>query len=149
MCYVFTLLHFVCAAEWLASLMQRSMAGMFKSDQPKPDQLLDEVNFDGVVKYIKENKCKRIVTMAGAGISTCEFNLYGFLSKIAKLSMHLVIVENYSIISAAGIPDFRSPGTGLYDNLQKYNLPSPQAIFEIEFFRVGKLELCYTQLAFC
>ena len=37
--------------------------------------------------------------------------------------------------AAAGIPDFRSPGTGLYDNLQKYNLPSPQAIFEIGYFR--------------
>lgn len=36
--------------------------------------------------------------------------------------------------AAAGIPDFRSPGTGLYDNLQKYNLPSPQAIFEIGYF---------------
>lgn len=36
---------------------------------------------------------------------------------------------------AAGIPDFRSPGSGLYDNLQKYNLPYPQAIFEINFFR--------------
>lgn len=36
---------------------------------------------------------------------------------------------------AAGIPDFRSPGTGLYDNLQKYNLPSPQSVFEIQYFR--------------
>lgn len=36
---------------------------------------------------------------------------------------------------AAGIPDFRSPGSGLYDNLQKYKLPHPQAIFDIEFFR--------------
>lgn len=36
---------------------------------------------------------------------------------------------------AAGIPDFRSPGTGLYDNLQKYNLPNPQAVFEIGYFR--------------
>lgn len=26
-------------------------------------------------------------------------------------------------------------GSGLYDNLQKYNLPDPQAIFEIGFFR--------------
>ena len=26
---------------------------------------------------------------------------------------------------SAGIPDFRSPKTGLYANLQKYNLPSP------------------------
>lgn len=37
--------------------------------------------------------------------------------------------------SAAGIPDFRSPETGLYHNLQKYNLPHPTAIFEIEYFR--------------
>ena len=42
----------------------------------------------------------------------------------------------FTLISAAGIPDFRSPGTGLYDNLQKYNLPSPQAMFEINFFKV-------------
>ena len=36
---------------------------------------------------------------------------------------------------SAGIPDFRTPGTGLYDNLQKYNLPRPQAVFELDFFR--------------
>lgn len=35
----------------------------------------------------------------------------------------------------AGIPDFRSPGTGLYDNLQKYNLPYPEAIFSIQYYR--------------
>lgn len=35
---------------------------------------------------------------------------------------------------AAGIPDFRSPGTGLYHNLQKYNLPHPTAIFEMSYF---------------
>ena len=27
---------------------------------------------------------------------------------------------------SAGIPDFRTPGTGLYDNLQKYSLPRPE-----------------------
>lgn len=36
---------------------------------------------------------------------------------------------------AAGIPDFRSPGSGLYHNLQKYNLPEPQAIFDIGYFK--------------
>ena len=35
----------------------------------------------------------------------------------------------------AGIPDFRSPGTGLYDNLQKYGLPYPEAIFEVNYYR--------------
>ena len=37
--------------------------------------------------------------------------------------------------TSAGIPDFRTPGTGLYDNLQKYNIPYPEAIFDIDFFR--------------
>ena len=35
----------------------------------------------------------------------------------------------------SGIPDFRSPGTGIYDNLQQYNLPYPEAIFDISYFR--------------
>nr|CAD7454343.1 unnamed protein product [Timema tahoe] len=40
-------------------------------------------------------------------------------------------------VSGAGIPDFRSPGSGLYHNLEKYKLPDPQAIFEIGFFKVN------------
>lgn len=28
----------------------------------------------------------------------------------------------------------RTPGTGLYDNLQQYNIPYPEAIFDIDFF---------------
>lgn len=34
-----------------------------------------------------------------------------------------------------GIPDFRSPGTGLYHRLEEYGLPHPHAVFEIDFFR--------------
>lgn len=33
-------------------------------------------------------------------------------------------------------PDFRSPETGLYANLQKYDLPSPEDIFDIEYLVV-------------
>ena len=45
-------------------------------------------------------------------------------------------MHNYSVFAAAGIPDFRSPGSGLYDNVTaKYQLPDPQLIFEIGFFR--------------
>jgi NAD-dependent SIR2 family protein deacetylase len=36
--------------------------------------------------------------------------------------------------TAAGIPDFRSPKTGLYSNLQKYELPYAEAIFDIDYF---------------
>lgn len=41
------------------------------------------------------------------------------------------------ISTAAGIPDFRSKGTGLYDNLQKFNLPYAEAIFDIDYFLVS------------
>jgi len=73
-------------------------------DQRNP-AVLTSVDFEGIIDYIKSGKAKNIITMAGAGIST-----------------------------SAGIPDFRTPGTGLYDNLQKYDLPNPTAIFDITFF---------------
>jgi len=55
--------------------------------------------------WIKEGSVRKIIVVTGAGISV-----------------------------SAGIPDFRTPGTGLYDNLQKYNLPYPEAVFDLEFF---------------
>ncbi|KAK2869518.1 hypothetical protein Q7C36_001389 [Tachysurus vachellii] len=63
------------------------------------------MTLEDIAKGIREREFKRIVVMAGAGIST-----------------------------PSGIPDFRSPGSGLYDNLQKYNLPYAEAIFEINYF---------------
>lgn len=39
------------------------------------------------------------------------------------------------ISCSAGIPDFRTKGTGLYSKLEKYGLPHPEAIFELDFFR--------------
>ena len=31
----------------------------------------------------------------------------------------------------------RTPGTGLYDNLQQYSIPYPEAIFDIDYFHVN------------
>ena len=36
---------------------------------------------------------------------------------------------------SAGIPDFRSPKTGLYANLQEYDLPTPESMFNLAFFK--------------
>ena len=59
-----------------------------------------------MIEGFKKEQYKKIVVLTGAGISV-----------------------------SAGIPDFRSPKTGIYDNLEKYKLPNPQAIFELAYFR--------------
>lgn len=77
----------------------------FGTDE-EPVHVLEEPTVEGIVRYIHGKKCKNVIAMIGAGIST-----------------------------AAGIPDFRSPTSGIYSKLGKYNLPSPEAIFEIGYFR--------------
>ncbi|GAB4819426.1 hypothetical protein N2152v2_006472 [Parachlorella kessleri] len=72
------------------------------------EQLLPSFDLQGVAELIKSGKARRIVCMCGAGISV-----------------------------SAGIPDFRTPGSGLYHKLEKYNLPYPQAVFEIDFFKAN------------
>ncbi|XP_048241850.1 NAD-dependent deacetylase sir2A-like isoform X2 [Haliotis rufescens] len=62
-------------------------------------------NLSDVAEVIRNQQVKNVVIVAGAGIST-----------------------------PSGIPDFRTPGTGLYDNLQQYKIPYPEAIFDIDFF---------------
>ena len=44
------------------------------------------------------------------------------------------VMSGAGISTSAGIPDFRSPKTGIYDNLKEYNLPYPEAIFELKRF---------------
>lgn len=47
----------------------------------------------------------------------------------------ILVLTGAGISVSAGIPDFRTPGTGLYSNLKEYNLPHPEAIFDIEYFK--------------
>jgi len=54
---------------------------------------------------------------------------------LIRSAENIIVAAGAGISVASGIPDFRSPTTGLYANLQKYDLPHPEAIFEIEFFR--------------
>lgn len=63
-------------------------------------------SLQSIAKKITSGEIRNIVCLCGAGISV-----------------------------SCGIPDFRSEGTGLYHNLQKYNLDRPESIFDIEFFK--------------
>jgi len=51
----------------------------------------------------------------------------------------VLVVSGAGVSVAAGIPDFRSPGSGLYDNLHKYDLPYPEAIFDVDFYNQNPL----------
>jgi NAD-dependent histone deacetylase SIR2 len=75
-------------------------------DPDTPPQTLHTRNIEGVAEFIKNGPPKKIVVMTGAGIST-----------------------------SAGIPDFRSPDTGLYANLARLDLPYAEAVFDISYFR--------------
>lgn len=50
---------------------------------------------------------------------------------------NVIVMSGAGISTHSGIPDFRTPGTGLYDNLQQYNVPSPESIFDISYFAVN------------
>lgn len=63
-----------------------------------------------------------------------SLDLAGF-AKYMKTCSNIIFMNGAGISTSAGIPDFRTPGTGLYDNLQKYNLPTPHAIFELNYFK--------------
>ncbi|KAH9953332.1 NAD-dependent deacetylase sirtuin-2 [Russula dissimulans] len=73
---------------------------------PSNSRLFEKKDVPSVAKYIQSDACRKIYLMLGAGVST-----------------------------SAGIPDFRSPETGLYANLARLNLPYPEAVFDIRFFR--------------
>ena len=55
----------------------------------------------------------------------------------STLAKKIIVMTGAGISTAAGIKDFRSPGTGLYDDLEKYDLPYPEAVFDLGFFKVS------------
>ena len=67
-------------------------------------------------------------------------NVSKSLRRIASLideAKNILILSGAGVSVAAGIPDFRTPGTGLYDNLQKYSLPYAEAVFDIQYYQLN------------
>lgn len=71
-----------------------------------PEGKKKKATIETIAESLRSNEYKKVLVVSGAGVSV-----------------------------SAGIPDFRSPGSGLYDNLHKYNLPYPEAIFDLDFYK--------------
>lgn len=100
-----------------------------------------------MARLVKLGRCKNVVVVAGAGISTAS-GIPDFRSDHlgAVLALHehfyrshIIFVSFFLCVSkspdAGVVPLFsRTPGTGLYANLERYNIPYPEAVFNIDYF---------------
>ena len=77
-----------------------------KDEKPPLVKGLPSVDLKGLSSYIKGGYAKKILMLTGAGIS----------------------VES-------GIPDFRTPRKGLYDNIKKYGITNPGLLFNRNFIK--------------
>lgn len=69
------------------------------------DSNKDTFSVESLANKLADSKFSKIIALVGAGASC-----------------------------SAGIPDFRTPGKGLYDKLGKYNLPVPESIFDLDYY---------------
>ena len=64
-----------------------------------------------------------------------QYNTIDDVVSLLQTSKNIIVVTGAGISTSLGIPDFRSPTTGLYAQLEKLGLSDPQEVFDISLFR--------------
>lgn len=103
-----------------------SLIYMPKSHQSKKG-ILESSSIEAIADYIKRND---------GNVETEILPLHLFPTDSIHVVKNIIVMSGAGISTAAGIPDFRSKDTGLYHNLQKFDLPYAEAVFDIEYFLV-------------
>ena len=80
-----------------------SEASSDKDDDHENETVLESQDLQGLARYIEESDPRKTIVMTGSGLST-----------------------------AAGMSDFRTPGTGLYAGVQRDGLRHPEDVFDLK-----------------
>ncbi|XP_015461636.3 NAD-dependent protein deacetylase sirtuin-3 isoform X1 [Astyanax mexicanus] len=112
-------------SEQQASLARKGKLSKVGSDNSESSS--------GNTKHGLSGSSSSSVRASGRSAPRGALETVGRLMKLGRLR-NVVVVAGAGISTASGIPDFRTPGTGLYANLEKYNVPYPEAVFNIDYF---------------
>ncbi|XP_036440878.1 NAD-dependent protein deacetylase sirtuin-3 isoform X1 [Colossoma macropomum] len=117
------------------SLMRVSELQTLLTRKAKPSKTDSDVSesSSGGTKHGLPSPSGSSVRAPGRSAPRGALETVGRLMKLGRLR-NVVVVAGAGISTASGIPDFRTPGTGLYANLEKYNVPYPEAVFNIDYF---------------
>jgi len=109
----------------------RNMDGEFEEDE---EDWLDEEELARLVIALTRIREKELTFDRKLAIR--EVPDLGAVVDLIADAHKVVILSGAGVSVSCGIPDFRSPG-GLYDTVRdRFGLAEPQALFDIEYFRV-------------
>ncbi|XP_033371237.1 NAD-dependent protein deacetylase sirtuin-3, mitochondrial isoform X3 [Parus major] len=108
------------------SAAARGILGRWGGDKGKQKLTLKDV-----AELLRKKECRRVVVMAGAGISTPSG-----IPDFRSFPTSSILGSCLQPLSATPCPH-RSPGSGLYNNLEQYDIPYPEAIFELRYFFIN------------
>ena len=82
----------------------------------------------------KQIICRSKSILSNANLQNVNQNIDEICQRLDNANA-VVVMAGAGLSTASGIPDFRSPNTGIYANLSQFNLPYPEALFEIDYFK--------------
>lgn len=97
----------------------------------------ERITLESMVEALKKGDYKRVLIVAGAGVS-CSAGIPDvswILYRRNNGCTNQCLVDSSWAFFHFECDQFRTPGSGLYDNLHKYSLPYPEAIFDVNFYR--------------